>query len=62
MRNKGLRLQIIKKFDTQSDFAVAAGCDDTMVSKIVNGRRQLSPEQQARWAKLLGCKTNVFKG
>jgi len=61
MRNKDLRLQIIKKFDTQSDFAVAAGCDDTMVSKVVNGRRQLSEQQKEVWAGLLNCSINIFK-
>jgi len=61
MRNKGLRLQIIKRFESQSDFAVAAGCDDTMVSKVVNGRRQLSPEQQKEWSELLNCSINIFK-
>jgi len=60
MRNKVLRLQIIKGFGTQADFAVAAGCDDTMVSKVINGRRLLSPEQQKEWAELLGCNTNIF--
>ena len=62
MKNLKLKIRILEKFDTQSDFAVAAGCDDTMVSKIVNGRRQLSPEMQERWAVLLNCSINIFKG
>jgi len=61
MKNLKLKIRILEKFDTQSDFAVAAGCDDTMVSKVVNGRRQLSEQQKEVWAGLLNCSINIFK-
>lgn len=56
MNNK-LKAKIIEKYGTQVDFALKNGTDETFVSKIIRGRRQLDPEKQFIWAKALACKT-----
>jgi len=59
--NRKLKARIIEIFGTQADFAQEIGVDDSFVSKIVRGRRNLPAKEQDRWAKLLGCGTEVFK-
>ena len=58
--NRKLRVKIIERFGTQADFAEAANLDDATVSRVVRGRRELSLEEKARWAKLLKTETSVF--
>jgi plasmid maintenance system antidote protein VapI len=53
--NKILKAKIFEKYGTQGDFAQAVKVDETLVSKIVRGRRNLDPEKQSIWAKALGC-------
>ena len=53
-----LKARIIEKFGTQADFAVVAKGDESLVSRIVRGRRFLSAEDQKVWAALLDCKPN----
>ena len=56
MINKKLKAAIIMKYGSQVDFALAVGIDETFVSKIIRGRRQLTSDQQKQWAKALKCK------
>jgi len=59
--NKALKIRIIEIFGTQSDFAQALGMDESLVSRVIRGRRQLDLVSQRKWAKLLKCKTeNIF--
>lgn len=60
--NMKLRLKIVEKFRSQIGFAYEIGEDETMVSRIVNGWRPLSPEKQREWAKALGCKVKDIFG
>lgn len=53
MKNRTLRLRILQLYDTQADFAQDLGVTDGVVSRILNGRRQLSDEQAQQWADLL---------
>ena len=55
MINKPLRLKIIEKFDSQANFAMAAGEREDIVSRTLNGRVKLLPEKAKRWADLLKC-------
>lgn len=58
-----MKSKIIENFGTQSDFAEHLGLSESMVSKIIRGRRKISPEQQKRWARELGCKpSDIFEG
>lgn len=54
--NKRLKSRIFEIFGTQADFAQEMAEDETLVSKIICGRRILSLEKQKKWAKALGRK------
>jgi len=54
--NKRLKARIIRVFGTQVDYAQEIGEDETLVSKVICGRRPLSLDKQKEWAKALGCK------
>jgi hypothetical protein len=55
--NWELKKRIGEKYRNQWEFAHQVGTCETIVSKVVRGRRQLSPEQQRKWADALECKT-----
>jgi transcriptional regulator with XRE-family HTH domain len=54
--NLKLKAKIIEQFGTQADFGEAIGIDDSIISKIIRGRRTLNPDKQFEWARELGCK------
>jgi hypothetical protein len=53
--NKRRKAKIFEVFGSQADFSLVAMVDETMVSKVVRGRRTLPQNEQTRWANLLGC-------
>lgn len=53
--NIELKIAIIKKFGSQADFAFKMHEHESTVSRVVRGRRPLSPEQKMVWAKALDC-------
>jgi len=53
--NKKLKAKIIERFGSQADFAQAIKTDETIVSRVVRGRRTLNPEAQKTWGKVLLC-------
>ena len=55
-RNNRLKARIFEVFGTQGDYAQEIGEDETLVSKVICGRRTLSFEKQKEWAKPLGRK------
>ena len=55
--NMKLKLEIIEKFGSQADFALAANLDEPYVSRVVNGRRSLTDAQRKHWARLLSTTT-----
>ena len=58
--NRELRLEILKRFDTQADFAAKVGEHDTKVSMVLKGRRKLSSIQAEKWIKVLKCDPDVL--
>lgn len=54
--NLRLKARIIELFGTQSDFARAIKEDETLVSRIIRGRRSLDPDQMEKWAVALDSK------
>ena len=52
--NKKLKAKIIEKYGTQADFAPVIDTDESLISKIVRGRRTLPVEKQVEWAEALG--------
>ena len=59
--NKRLKGKIVEIFGSQADFAQKAMVDETIVSRVIRGRRDLSEEEKARWAKILDTGTEVFQ-
>ena len=55
MRNRQLRLAILKEYDSQSDFAEEVGTSPSTVSLVVNGRRKLNEAEIVQWQRLLNC-------
>jgi hypothetical protein len=47
-RNEKFRLELIKRFGTQSDAAVAIHIDESCVSALVRGRRRLTEGQRKK--------------
>ena len=58
--NWKLKERIVEHFGTQADFAQKAGVDETIVSRVVRGRRVLSESEKSRWARILKIKNGVF--
>jgi plasmid maintenance system antidote protein VapI len=53
--NRILKSKIIENYGSQFEFSLRLGVHETIVSRIVCGKRTLSPEDQKRWASLLGA-------
>ncbi len=53
--NLKLKSQIILKYGSQSNFAQALREDETIISRVIHGRRELDNAKQERWAASLGC-------
>lgn len=51
--NINLKIEIMKKFGTQYDFAAKLGVNESLVSKVIRGRRVLNGTEQERWAAVL---------
>jgi transcriptional regulator with XRE-family HTH domain len=54
--NRKLKGRIIELFGTQADFAEAMKEDESIVSRIVRGRRRPDDEQMKKWAAALDRK------
>jgi plasmid maintenance system antidote protein VapI len=54
--NLRLKARIVEVYGTQCDFAQAIDTDETVISRIIRGRRKLDLENQFIWAKALDCK------
>lgn len=60
-KRREVKLEILRRFNCQADFAQAVGMDESLVSRILHGRRPLKPEQAAIWAKVLNVKPKVLE-
>jgi plasmid maintenance system antidote protein VapI len=61
LRNRDLRLAILKCFDSQSDFAEAINIHESRVSQIIRGRRRLRKNEVPIWLEALGCDPKIFE-
>lgn len=50
-----VRIEILKNFPTQSDFAECLNEHESKVSQVLRGRRMLSKENAAKWIEILKC-------
>ena len=53
--NLKLKIKIIERFGTQADFAQAVNENESLISRVIRGRRSLADERKKRWAGALGC-------
>ena len=53
--NRKLKAKIVENFESQANFSQIVKCDETIISRIVRGRRVLPVEIQEKWADVLGC-------
>ncbi|UCF83759.1 MAG: XRE family transcriptional regulator [Desulfobacteraceae bacterium] len=60
--NRTLKLAIIREFGTQADFSMAIREDESIVSRVIRGRRSLSSEKKKEWAKVLKSKPQELFG
>ncbi len=51
--NLKLKTRIIELFGNQANFAQEMGLQESLVSRVVRGRRRISEEDQNKWAKAL---------
>ena len=56
-----LRVEILKNFPTQGDFAEEIGIHESKVSQILRGRRKLSNIEAEKWQKTLNCPQSIIK-
>ncbi len=60
--NKRLKAKIVERFESQSNFAQVIKTDETVISRVVRGRRVLSMDDQKKWAEMLDCKqSEIFE-
>lgn len=59
--NRKLKAKIIEEFGSQADFAQKIQVDESIISRIVRGRRVLSPEDRAEWCKVLKCDPSLLE-
>ena len=52
--NRKLKGKIIEVFGTQADFSQTLGVNESVVSRVVRGRKTLTPAEAERWARALG--------
>lgn len=60
--NRILKAKIIEIYRTQADFAAAIKVNESAVSRVVRGRRNLDSDSQKEWAQALGCKEGELFG
>lgn len=52
--NLKLRGLILSQYPTQADFAKVIGVSETILSRIIKGRREATPQQKRTMAEILG--------
>ena len=61
MFNQELRLAILEKYVTQSDFAIARGIHESKISQVIRGRRKLSKQEAKKWQQALDCDPDLIE-
>ena len=56
MKKNFVKGRIIQKFGSQWKFATAINVQESIVSKVLNGRRKLDQDGKKTWARALDCK------
>jgi len=53
--NKKLKAKIVEIFESQANFSQVIKADETIISRVIRGRRELSLDDQKKWAEVLDC-------
>jgi transcriptional regulator with XRE-family HTH domain len=56
-----LKGRIVEMFGTQSDFADKLGINESIVSRVVRGRKRLTAEEVEEWAEALAIGQEDFE-
>jgi transcriptional regulator with XRE-family HTH domain len=57
-----IKIEILKKFPTQADFAQAARISESHVSRVLRGRKKLNGDELEIWERVLRCDPKVLEG
>jgi DNA-binding transcriptional regulator YdaS (Cro superfamily) len=60
--NRLLKAKIVEVFGSQADFAQEINVDESIVSRVIRGRRTLSPTGREKWCKVLKCDPSIIEG
>ena len=59
--NIQLKVKIIEICGSQSDFAQKIGVHESTISRVIRGRKSLSPEEIEVWSKALRCDKRILE-
>ena len=54
--NKKLKAKIVERFESQANFSQVIQTDESIISRVIRGRRALSLDDQKKWGQALNCK------
>ena len=54
--NRKLKAKIVENFESQANFSQIIKTDESIISRVVRGRRILPADIQQEWAHVLNCK------
>jgi transcriptional regulator with XRE-family HTH domain len=60
--NRALKAKIFEKCGSQVEFAMKIGVDESIVSRVLHGRRILSEREKQRWAEVLQIDAGLICG
>jgi transcriptional regulator with XRE-family HTH domain len=55
MTNYPLKLRILERFGSQTNFSKRVSQSESTISRVLRGHRNLSAEERERWSQTLGC-------
>jgi len=60
--NRKLKAKIVERFESQANFSQVIETDESIISRVIRGRRVLSLDDQKKWGMALKCKPEeIFK-
>jgi hypothetical protein len=60
--NLRLKAKIIECYGSQANFSQVVGKPEPVISRVVHGRIQLSPEERIQWSRLLDASSETLFG
>jgi len=60
MLNPIIKLLVMKKYRVQADFANEVGASESRISRAINGRIKIRPDEAEKWAAAIGCEIETL--